>query len=396
MGLTFRSVPIRALLANPDGRASTNCTSTRRGTTARQPSRIGVSPVPARAWHAMAQPDLSTTWLGLPLRSPLVVGAAAPLSEDPAMLRRLEEAGAAAIVFHSLFEEQLEQEQLNLHHLSLVGSESYGESLSYVPPASLFHVGSELYLRHLERARAALEIPVIASLNGQHPGSWVRYARQLEGAGASAIELNIFSLPTDPDLSSAALEAEVEQIVRDVRAEVRVPLAVKLSPYFTNFAAMAKRLAAAGADGLTLFNRFYQPDIDIDSLEVRPNLLLSTPHDLRLPLRWIALLHGRHSLDLAASSGVHRGTDVVRLLMAGACVTQVVAALLRHGPGRLTSLEQELRLWLNEHDHGSVRELIGCMSQQRCPTPRDYERVQYMRMLQTFQPDSAIDAPGPW
>ena len=344
----------------------------------------------------MAQPDLSTTWLGLSLRSPLVVGAAAPLSEDPAMLRRLEEAGAAAIVFHSLFEEQLEQEQLNLHHLSLVGSESYGESLSYVPPASLFHVGSELYLRHLERARAALEIPVIASLNGQHPGSWVRYARQLEGAGASAIELNIYSLPTDPDQSSAALEAEVEQIVREVRAEVRVPLSVKLSPYFTNFAAMAKRLAAAGADGLTLFNRFYQPDIDIDTLEVRPNLLLSTPHDLRLPLRWIALLHGRHSLDLAGSSGVHRGTDVVRLLMAGACVTQVVAALLRHGPGRLTSLERELRLWLSEHDHSSVRELIGCMSQQRCPTPRDYERVQYMRMLQTFEPDSAIDAPGPW
>ncbi|MFN9661836.1 MAG: dihydroorotate dehydrogenase-like protein [Cyanobacteriota bacterium] len=342
----------------------------------------------------MAQPDLSTLWLGLPLRSPLVVGAAAPLSEDPANLQRLEEAGAAAIVLHSLFEEQLEQEQLNLHHLSLVGSESYGESLSYVPP--LFHVGSELYLRHLEQARARLSIPVIASLNGQHPGSWVRYARQLEGAGASAIELNIYSLPTDPDQSSAAIEAEVEEIVREVRAEVRVPLAVKLSPFFTNVAAMARRLAAAGADGLTLFNRFYQPDLDIETLELKANLLLSTPHDLRLPLRWIALLHGRHCLDLAASSGVHRGTDVVRLLLAGACVTQVVAALLRHGPRRLTSLEQELRLWLSDHGHTSVRDLIGCMSQLRCPNPGDYERVQYMRMLQTFQPDSAINAPGPW
>jgi dihydroorotate dehydrogenase (fumarate) len=344
----------------------------------------------------MAQPDLSTTWLGLALRSPLVVGAAAPLSDDPASLQRLEEAGAAAIVFHSLFEEQVEQEQLNLHHLSLVGSESHAESLSYVPGASLVHGGAERYLRHLEQARARLAIPLIASLNGHHPGSWVRYARQLEGAGANAIELNIFSLPTDPDRDSAALEAEVEEIVRQVRAEVRVPLTVKLSPFFTNFAAIARRLAAAGADGLTLFNRFYQPDIDIDTLEMRPNLLLSTPHDLRLPLRWIALLHGRHSLDLAASSGVHRGTDVVRLLMAGACVTQIVGALLRHGPRRLTSLEDELRRWLADHDYSTVRELIGCMSQLRCPTPADYARVQYMRMLQTFQPDDARDAPGPW
>ena len=341
-------------------------------------------------------PDLSTTWLGLSLRSPLVVGAAAPLSEDPAYLRRLEEAGAAAIVLHSLFEEQLEQEQLNLHHLSLQGSESYGESLSYVPDGSLFHVGSEVYLRHLEQARRQLSIPVVASLNGQHPGSWVRFARQLEAAGAHAIELNIFSLPTDPDRNSAAIEADVEEIVREVRAEVRLPLTVKLGPFFTNVAAMAKRLAATGADGLTLFNRFYQPEIDIESLEMRPNLLLSTPHDLRLPMRWIGLLHGRHPLDLAASSGVHRGSDVVRLLMAGACVTQVVGALLRHGPGRLRSLEEELRVWLAHHDTNSVAELIGCMSQLRCPTPEEYERVQYMRMLQTFQPVAALEAPGPW
>ncbi|MFN6338288.1 MAG: dihydroorotate dehydrogenase-like protein [Cyanobacteriota bacterium] len=344
----------------------------------------------------LIQPDLSTTWLGLPLRSPLVVGAAAPLSEDPANLRGLEEAGAAAIVLHSLFEEQLEQEQLNLHHLGTLGCESYGESLSYVPESALFHVGAERYLRDLERARAELGIPVIASLNGQHPGSWVRFARQLESAGASAIELNIYSLPTDPDRDSATIEAEVVEIVREVRAEVGVPLAVKLSPFFTNVGAIAKRLRAVGADGLTLFNRFYQPDIDIEALEVRPNLLLSTPHDLRLPLRWIALLHGRHDLDLAASSGVHRGTDVVRLLMAGARVTQVVAALLRHGPGRLRTLEEELARWLSEHDHPSVAELIGCMSQLRCPTPLDYERVQYMRVLQTYEPASAIDAPGPW
>jgi dihydroorotate dehydrogenase (fumarate) len=344
----------------------------------------------------MNSPDLSTTYLGLPLRHPLLVGAAAPLSESSEQLAELERCGASAIVLHSLFEEQIEQEQLRHHRLSLQGSESYGEALSYVGEPSLFHVGHDLYLRHIEQARRQLSIPVIASLNGLHPGSWVRFARQIEAAGAQAIELNIYSLPTDPDLSSAAIEAQVEEIVRQVRAEVSLPLAVKLGPFFTNFSAMAKRLAAAGADGLVLFNRFYQPDIDIEALELRPNLLLSTPHDLRLPLRWIALLHGRHPLDLAASGGVHRGTDVVRLLMAGACCTQVVGALLRHGPERLIGLVDELSQWLQEHDHGSVRELIGCMSQRRCPDPGEYERSQYMRALQTYRSDEAIMAPGPW
>jgi dihydroorotate dehydrogenase (fumarate) len=344
----------------------------------------------------MNMPDLSTTNLGLTLRHPLVVGAAAPLSEDPAQLLALEQAGAAAIVLHSLFEEQIEQEQLEHHRLSLQGSESYGEALSYVAEPSLFHGNHEIYLRHIEQARRQLKIPVIASLNGHHPGSWVRSARQMEAAGASAIELNIYSLPTDPDLSSDAVEAQVEEIVRQVRAEVSLPLAVKLAPFFTNFSAMAKRLAAAGADGLVLFNRFYQPDIDIEALELRPNLLLSTPHDLRLPLRWIALLHGRQPLDLAASGGVHRGTDVVRLLMAGTCCTQVVAALLRHGPQRLTGLVDELSAWMQEHDHRRVSELIGCMSQQRCPDPAEYERAQYMRALQSYHCDAATGAPGPW
>jgi len=344
----------------------------------------------------MSAPDLAPPWLGLPLRAPLVAGAAAPLSDDLDALRRLEEGGAAAVVLHSLFEEQIEREQLDLWRLSQQGSHSYAESLDYAPEPALFHGGQDLYLRHLEQARQRLSIPVIASLNGARPGSWVAAARRLEAAGASAIELNIYSVPTDPDLSSAAIEAQVEEIVREVRAEVSLPLAVKLAPFYTNVAALAKRLAEAGADGLVLFNRFYQPDIDIETLELRPNLLLSTPHDLRLPLRWIALLHGRHSLDLAASSGVHRGTDVVRLLMAGASVTQLVGALLRHGPRRLTSLEDELRLWLASHDYGSVGELLGCMSQLRCPTPADYERVQYMRMLQTFAPDDALEASGPW
>lgn len=340
--------------------------------------------------------DLSTTYLGLQLRSPLVVGAAAPLTEHLDQLKALEDAGAAAVVLHSLFEEQIEQEQLNLHHCAMAGAESYGEALSYLPEPSLFHGGHALYLRQIEQARARVQVPIIASLNGTSPGQWVRFARQIEAAGANALELNIYVLPTDPELSSAAIENQFEEIVREVRAEVRLPLAVKLSPFFTNLSAMARRLVAAGADGLVLFNRFYQPDIDIEELELRPNLLLSTPHDLRLPLRWIALLHGRLEADLAASGGVHRGTDVVRLLMAGAAITQVVGALLRHGPARLATLEAELAVWLREHDYSSVRELVGCMSQQRCPNPSDYERAQYMRAIQTYRPVDAAAAPGPW
>ncbi|MCT0225059.1 dihydroorotate dehydrogenase-like protein [Synechococcus sp. CS-1328] len=341
-------------------------------------------------------PDLSTTYLGLELRSPLVVGAARPLSEDPDVLLALERAGAGAIVLHSLFQEEIEQQQLDLHRHLLQGSDSYGEALSYVPETAISHGGDALYLRHLDWARQHLAIPVIASLNGTHPGRWVETARRMEAAGAAAIELNIYALPTDPLLSSAAIEAEVEEIVREVRAEVSLPLAVKLSPFFTNLAAMVRRLREAGADGLVLFNRFYQPDIDIETLEVRPNLLLSTPHDLRLPMRWIALLHGHEPLDLAGSGGVHRGTDAVRLLMAGACVTQVVGALLRHGPQRLSGLEEELRQWLAEHEHGSVRELIGCMSQSRCPNPSEFERAHYMLAVQTFRPAAAAAAPGPW
>ena len=344
----------------------------------------------------MSAPDLATSWLGLPLRSPLVVGAAAPLSEDPDALPRLEEAGAAAVVLHSLFEEQIERDQLELWRVSLQGSHSYAESLDYFPEPALFHVGHDLYLRHLERARARLAIPVIASLNGARPGSWVKVARRLEEAGASAIELNIYAVPTDPDLSSAAIESQVEEIVREVRAEVGVPLAVKLGPYYTNLASLAQRLAEAGADGLVLFNRFYQPDIDIEELTLRPNLLLSTPHDLRLPLRWIALLHGRAPLELAGSGGVHRGTDVVKLLMAGARCVQVVGALLRHGPRRLAGLEEELAQWLAEHDYPSVAGLIGCMSQQNCPDPAEYERAQYLRAIQSYPAAEAPFAPGPW
>ena len=327
-------------------------------------------------------PDLATHWLGLRLRTPLVVGAAAPLSDDLDHLVQLEQAGAAAVVLYSLFEEDVEAEQLDLQHWSMAGSESYPEAIGYWPASSLHHGGVDLYLRHLERARQRLTIPVIASLNGITPGCWVTMARRLEDAGAAALELNVNVMPLDARLSSAAIETQVEEIVREVRAEVTLPLAVKLSPYYTNLTAMAARLADAGADGLVLFNRFYQLDLDIEQLTVRPNMLLSTSHDLRLPLRWIALLHGRQPLQFAGSGGVQRGTDVIRLLMAGACCTQLVAALLRHGPGRLTQIEHELQQWLEEHGYASLADLIGCLSQQRSPDPAHYERAQYRLMLQ--------------
>lgn len=344
----------------------------------------------------MAEVDLSCSWLGLKLAHPLVVGACGPLSEDASQLLELEHGGAAAIVLHSLFEEQLADEQIAFHQRALQGSESYGESLSYLPDPHWFCGGEDQYLRLIEQARRQLSIPLIASLNGAHPGSWVHSARRLEAAGAMALELSLYGLPSDPELSSAAIETQVEEIVREVRSELRIPLAVKLHPFFTNLRGLARRLAAAGADALTLFNRFYEPDIDIEALELRSHLLLSTPQDLRLPLRWIALLHGQEPLQLAASGGVHRGTDVVRLLMAGACCTQVVGALLRHGPQRLEGLRDELSLWLADHDYASVAELIGCMAQNNAPDPSHYERTPYLRSLQTFRPLEAMRAGGPW
>jgi dihydroorotate dehydrogenase (fumarate) len=343
----------------------------------------------------MAEPDLSCRWLGLPLRNPLVVGACASLGDDLAGLVELERCGAAAVVLPSLFEEQLVQEQLAFHHRALQGSDSVAESLSYLPEPHWFCVGPDAYLRHLEQARSRLSIPVIASLNGAHPGRWLSSARRLEAAGAQAIELSIYFLPTDPQLSSAAIETEVEEIVRELRAELRVPLAVKLPPFFTNLRGMARRLAAAGADGLTLFNRFQEPDIDIEALELRSQLQLSTAQDLLLPLRWIALLHGCEPLDLAASGGIQRGRDVVRLLMAGASCTQVVGALLRHGPRRLESLRAELQDWLRQHDHPRLRDLIGCMAQHSAPDPAPYARTLYLRSLQAFRPLESIGAGGP-
>ena len=328
--------------------------------------------------------DLSTTYLGLKLRSPLVVGAAAPLSEDIDNLPRMEDAGAAAIVLHSLFEEQLQQEMLALHHHLEYGTHSFAEALTYFPETDYFHVGSELYLKHIRSAKERVQIPIIASLNGNTMGGWTEYAQQIEQAGADAIELNIYSIPTEFDRSSADLEEEYLNILRAVETNLTSPVAVKLSPYFTNIANMAKRLTEAGAKGLVLFNRFYQPDIDIDALEVTPHVLLSTPQDMRLPMRWIAILYGRLATDFAATGGIRHGTDVVRLLMAGAKVTMIVGALLRHGIEHLKVLESELTQWLAESEYLSIQQLQGCMSQRNCPDPTAFERSQYMKAVQNY------------
>jgi dihydroorotate dehydrogenase (fumarate) len=330
--------------------------------------------------------DLTTTYLGLTLRSPLVVGAAAPLSEDLDILKRLEDSGAAAIVMHSVFEEQIRRDTLELHHHFEYGTHSFAEAITYFPEPEIFHVGAKQYLEQIRQAKETLNIPIIGSLNGSSIGGWVEYARNIEQAGADALELNIYWIPTDPDLSGAEVEVQYLEILKQVKSQVKIPVAVKLSPFFSNMANMAKRLSQAGADALVLFNHFYQPDIDIETLEIRPHLLLSTPQALRLPMHWIGILYGRISTDLAATSGIHDAQDVVRLVMAGATVTMIVSALLRHGVNHLRTIERDLEGWLTEHEYESIAQLRGIMSQQNCPDPSEFERVQYMKTLQTYYP----------
>jgi dihydroorotate dehydrogenase (fumarate) len=328
--------------------------------------------------------DLTTKYLGFTLRSPLVP-AASPLSEDLDNLRQMEEAGAGAIVLQSLFEEQLRLDRAELdEHLSQ-GTESFAEATTYFPEINEYKLGPEHYLEHVARAKEAVKIPVIASLNGSTMDGWVDYAQKIQEAGADALELNIYSIPTDPDITGDMVEDAYINIVKAVKSHVTIPLALKVSPFFTNFANVAKRLDDAGADALVLFNRFYQPDIDLENLEVVPNLLLSTPMAMRLPLRWIAILYGRLTGDLAGSSGIHRASDAIKMLMAGSSVAMLASALLRHGVKHLATVEAEMRQWLEEHDYESITQLRGSMSQKSCPDPSAFERAQYMKALSTFK-----------
>jgi dihydroorotate dehydrogenase (fumarate) len=327
--------------------------------------------------------DLTTTYLGLSLKNPLVASAS-PLSRSVETVRRLEDAGVAAVVMYSLFEEEITHESFELDHYLEVGAHSYAECMSYFPDLDTYSVGPERYLEHLGALKDAVNIPVIGSLNGVSSGGWVEYAHRIEDAGADALELNIYYLPANPELSATELETSYLDLVRDIRDEINIPIAVKLSPYFTSLPHVAKRIIDSGADGLVLFNRFYQPDFDLDALCVTPNLQLSTSSELRLRLRWIAMLYGRLKVDFALTGGVHAGGDIVKALMAGASVAMTTSELLARGVGRATEMLSELSDWMEEHEYDSVRQLRGCMSQRAVADPGAFERANYMKALGSY------------
>jgi len=328
--------------------------------------------------------DLNTTYLGLKLRTPLVPSAS-PLSQEIDGIRRLEDAGASAIVLYPLFEEQLRRDSLELDHHLNAAAESFAESQSFFPQPTEFHLGPEEYLDHIRKAKEAVGIPVIASLNGATAGGWTQYAREMEQAGADALECNIYFIPTDMNASGADIERTYLEIVKSVKSTVRIPVAVKLSPFFSNMANMAKCLDETGVNGMVLFNRFYQPDIDLEELEITPNVLLSTPQALRLPLTWIGILFGRVKASLAATSGVHGPDDVIKLLMVGSDVVMLCSTLLRNGVSHLRYIERGLLDWMEEHEYESVAQMKGSMSQLRCPDPTAFERAQYMRAVKNAQ-----------
>lgn len=329
--------------------------------------------------------DLSTTYLGLKLRTPLVVSAS-PLSEELDDIRRMEDAGASAVVLYSIFEEQFRSDRLELHERMEQGTESFPEALNYFPDCRDYRLGPEEYLGHIAQAKKAVRMPVIASLNGTSIGGWIEYARQIQGAGADALELNIYHIPTDPLVSGAEVEMTYLEILQAVKEVVAIPVAVKLSPFFSNFANMARRFDLAGADGLVMFNRFYQPDIDLESMEIEPNILLSTPMAMRLPLRWIAILHGKIRASLAATSGIHRGSDALKMLLAGADVTMLCSTLMRHGFRHVQVIERDLVEWMEKHEYESVAQLKGSLSQKNCASPSEFERAQYMRAICSYKP----------
>jgi dihydroorotate dehydrogenase (fumarate) len=324
--------------------------------------------------------NLSTTYLGCELSSPLLVGAG-PIGANLDLARRAEDAGAGGLVMNSLFEEQITREQFGTIMDMELHSESFAEALSYFPSPDSFRLGPENYLDQIRRLKASLAIPVIASLNGITPSGWIDYARLMAEAGADALELNVYYPATNPMESGEAVEARALDIIRAVKGTVKIPVAVKLSPYFSSMAHFAGQAEGAGADALVLFNRFYQPDIDIENLEVDSGLELSSPWTLRLRLRWLAVLYGQLRIPLSASGGVHTAQDALKALMAGATTVQLVSALLRHGPEHLRTVKEGMVAWMEEHEYESLAQLRGSMSLQKSPNPQAFERANYMRVL---------------
>ncbi len=329
--------------------------------------------------------DISTTYLGLKLKNPLVASAAQPLSTRIESVQQLEQAGIAAIVLYSLFEEQIIHESLELDHYLFYGSESSAEVNSYYPQTGNFTLAPEAYIAHLTKVKKAVQVPVIGSLNGVSTGGWIKYARKIEDAGADALELNLYYLPTDPTITSRELEENYVTLVQDVCRSIKIPVAVKLSPFFTTLPNLAKRFVEAGAKGLVLFNRFYQPDVDLEELKVVPNLVLSSSHDSRLPLRWIAILYGRIQADLALTSGIHTTEDVLKAAMAGATVAMVTSVLLKQGLGWISSTLTELEQWMTGHEYQSLTQMKGSLSHKSIKEPATFERANYMKVLGSFK-----------
>jgi dihydroorotate dehydrogenase (fumarate) len=327
--------------------------------------------------------DLTTKYLGLTLKNP-VVASASPLSEDLGKIKKLEEAGAAAVVMHSLFEEQIELESEELDRGLSAGRESYAESLSYFPDMGSYKIGPETYLENVAKAKAAVKIPIIASLNGVSAGGWTRYAKKMQEAGADALELNIYTIPTDPKIAAAEIEQSYCDLVRDVKASVKIPVAIKLCPYFSAMVNMASKLDKAGADGLVLFNRFYQPDFDLEALEIVPSLQLSTPYELLLRLHWVAVLYGKVKPDLAITGGVHTSYDVLKAMMAGAQVAMMASAILKRGIDYIGTVLAEVKTWMEEHEYESIRQMQGSMSQKSVADPKSFLRANYLKVLSSY------------
>lgn len=328
--------------------------------------------------------DLTTTYLGLKLKNPLVPSAS-PMMESVDNIKKLADAGAAAVVLHSLFEEQISNESLAMHYYTTVSADSSAEASSYFPEPDAYKLDGEQYIEHIRKAKQAVDIPVIGSLNGVTTGGWLKYARYMQDAGADAIELNLYFIPTDLDVNSWKLEAAYIDIVKGIKNEVTIPVAVKMSPFFTSIPNMAKRFVDAGASGLVLFNRFYQPDIDIDKREIRTKIALSDSSSTRMAQRWIAILNGRLATSFAATGGVHTATDAIKLIMAGADVTMMASALLLHSPAYLKTVLTDLDKWLTVNEYESVEQMKGSMNQFAIEEPAAYERALYLKELKSYR-----------
>lgn len=328
--------------------------------------------------------DLSTTYMGLKLKNP-IVPSASPLSQSVDTVKAMEDAGAAAVVVYSLFEEQITHESGELNHYLSAGAESYAEATSYFPPQEQFHLGPYEYLDHIANLKKAVDIPIIGSLNGASSGGWIKYAQNIEQAGADALELNIYYVATNPNITGSEIEKMYADVLKEVKRNVKIPVAIKLSPFFTSMSNTAQKLDDAGADALVLFNRFYQPDFDLENLEVVPNLLLSTNWEMRLPLRWIAILYDNIKASLGATSGIHTHTDVLKVMMAGGDVAMMASELLLNGTGRITKILDGMKRWMEEKEYDSISMMKGSMSQKKIAQPAAFERANYMKTLQSFK-----------